>query len=278
MTGMGATLTPAAFASVRRNPGGVLIGLASQFGWMPLLAFGLARLFELPPELALGLVIVGCTPGGTTSNMFTYFARADLALSICMTVASTVVAVGMMPLLLFLYTPQLGAGSLNVPYGSIATTLALVLVPVALGLWIRSRSERVARRVERAGSLCGLAVLLLIVAASSYRNSDDFFEIPLAHSAAAALLGLLGMGLGYMGARLLGLAPASQRAVALETGIQNSALAFGIILSSFPEAQQRDILRLPLSYAFLVLVNASLVTLWFRRSSQPEALPEAVAS
>jgi len=131
----------------------------------------------------------------------------------------------------------------------------------------RAGGETIARK-----SLTSPGPMFMIGASANAGGSGP------ADLARAAALGLRGTGLGDRGARLPRLAPASQRAVALETGMQNSARAFGIILSSFPEAQQRDILRLPLSYAFLVLVNASLVTLWFRRSSQPEALPEAVAS
>lgn len=264
MAGMGATLTPAVFAQVLRRPRGVLIGLASQFGWMPLLAYGLAAVLELPGDLALGLLIVGCTPGGTTSNMFTYYSRADLGLSISMTVASTIAAVVMMPALLWLYVGRMAGTALAVPYGNIVTTLALVLVPVGLGMWLRARRPAAAVRLEAIGSASGVAVLALLVGTSLWRNWADLGAVPAVGYLAAVSLGVLGMGLGYLAARQLGLDVPARRAVSLETGIQNSPLAFAIVLASFPESSQTRILWLPLVYALFVLISASVVTLRFR--------------
>jgi BASS family bile acid:Na+ symporter len=272
MTGMGATLTPAAFGELRRAPRGVLIGLASQFGFMPLVAFALARGLSLPPEMAIGLILVGCTPGGTTSNLFTYYARADLALSISMTVCSTVVAVVAMPLLLMFYASPFTDAQLGVPYGNIASTLALVLVPVMLGMWIRGRNPALAARVEQVGSIAGVLVLLLLVGSSLLRNADVLSQVPANGYLAAIAVGLCGMGLGYGLAGALRLSEPSRRAVALETGIQNSPLALGIIVASFPAASQERMLWLPLAYALFVLISASIVTLIFR------ARPVAVAT
>ncbi|MGD8862042.1 MAG: bile acid:sodium symporter [Myxococcales bacterium] len=269
MTGMGATLTPAAFGELRRAPRGVLIGLASQFGFMPLLAFTLARGLSLPPEMAIGLILVGCTPGGTTSNLFTYYARADLALSISMTVCSTVVAVVAMPLLLMLYASPFTDAELGVPYGSIASTLALVLVPVMLGMWIRGRNPALAARVEQVGSVSGVLVLVLLVGSSLLRNADVLSQVPADGYLAAIAVGLCGMGLGYGFAGALRLPEASRRAVALETGIQNSPLALGIIVASFPAAAQDRMLWLPLAYALFVLISASMATLIFRARPTP---------
>ncbi|RLB53613.1 MAG: transporter [Deltaproteobacteria bacterium] len=267
MTGMGATLTFRQFGEVVRRPKGVLVGLASQFGWMPLVAFGLATALDLPAELALGLIIIGSTPGGTTSNLFTYYSGADLALSISMTVVSTLVAVVVMPLLLLVYAAPFTGDELELPLGNIVTTLALVLVPVGLGMAIRRRSERIAKMLERAGSYSGVAVLVLLIASSVVRNSSLFAQIPGAGYAAAFCLGVVGMGLGYGVARGVGLGLPQRRAVALETGIQNSPLAFGVILASFPDELTDRMLWLPMLYALFVLVSASVATLIFRRSA-----------
>lgn len=273
MTGMGATLSLGQFRDVIRRPKGVLVGLASQFGWMPLVAYGLARGLDLPPELALGLVIIGSTPGGTTSNLFAYYSGADLALSVSMTVVSTLVAVVVMPLLLLVYAAPFTSDELELPLGSIATTLALVLVPVALGMAIRRRSEGAAKVAERLGSYSGIGVLILLIASSVVRNSALFAEIPAAGYLAAVALGVVGMSLGYGVARALGLAVAQRRAVALETGIQNSPLAFGVIIASFPEAAVDRMLWLPMLYALCVLLSASCVTLIFRRTSVATEAP-----
>ncbi|MCA9693745.1 MAG: hypothetical protein KC636_29420 [Myxococcales bacterium] len=269
MTGMGATLSPADFRAIARRPRGVLVGLASQFGWMPLIAFALAKTLALPEAFAVSLLIVGATPGGTTSNMFTYYARADLGLSVAMTVVSTFTAFLVMPVILRVYVGQLDDVSIAVPYGKMATTLALVLVPVLIGMWIKARSERAARIVERVGSLSGLGVLGLLIASGLLHNGHLLAETTAAMYAASVGLGLLGILLGYLAARALGLGVAQRRAVALETGIQNSPLAIGIIVASFPEALHRELLWLPLLYALFVIISSSLVTLGFRATSRP---------
>lgn len=270
MTGMGATLTPASFAEIVRRPRGVLIGLASQFGWMPLIAFALARSLELPADLAIGLIVVGCTPGGTTSNMFTYYARADLALSITMTATSTIVAVVAMPLTLYVYASGFTGEALTIPYGKIVQTLLVVLLPVALGMWIRSRSERAARITERVGSSSGIAVLVLLVVSSLVRNGGLLLDTSGRMYLAAIGLGILGLVLGYAAAAALKLDRPARRAVSLETGIQNSPLALGIIIASFAAAQHQRVMWLPLLYALFVLISSTFVTLWFRRTSARE--------
>lgn len=265
MAGMGAALSVDQFKKVARAPKGLLIGLASQFGWMPLVAWALGRVLELDPLIALSLIVVGCTPGGTTSNLFAYYTRADLALSISMTVVSSVVAVVAMPSILFLYTRSLGLGALEVPFGGIATTLGLMLVPLSLGMWLRHHNKERAAALERLGGFSGIAVLALLIVSGLVRNRELLLSLPAAHIVAALALGALGMGLGYLGARLLGLEVEQRRAVSFETGIQNSPLAIAVVIASFPAASADQMLPIPLLYALLVLVSATVVTFVMRR-------------
>ena len=265
MAGMGATLSLVSFRQVMRRPWGLLIGLASQFGWMPLVAWGLSRWLGLEPLVALALIVVGCTPGGTTSNLFAYYARADLALSIAMTVVSSALAVVAMPAILYLYTRSLGLGDLRVPFGGIASTLALMLVPLAVGMAVRARDVQRAARLEQLGSYAGIVVLLLLVVSGLARNHVLLLDLPAAQLLAALALGAAGMGLGWLGARLCGLGVAQRRAVSFETGIQNSPLAIAVVLASFPEEVADRMLPIPLLYALLVLVTATLVTATLRR-------------
>ncbi|WAS93219.1 bile acid:sodium symporter [Nannocystis punicea] len=264
MTGMGASLTVADFRAVLQNPRGPLIGLASQYGWMPLIAFALAKALGLPNDQAISLIIVGCTPGGTTSNLFTYYARADVALSISMTALSTIVAVVVMPLLLVVYASSFTDAALKVPYGNITVTLALMLVPLGLGMTIRARSARAAAVLEKIGSLSGIGVLGLLIVTGLVHNGALLAQTTPAMVAAALGLGVLGFALGYLLAALLRVSRAGRRAIAFETGIQNSPLALGIILASFPAALHERMLWLPLLYALFVLLSASLLTLWWR--------------
>ncbi|MFT6144729.1 MAG: BASS family bile acid:Na+ symporter [Myxococcota bacterium] len=264
MMGMGATLDRSSVRGIAKSPKGILIGLASQFGWMPLVAFGLAKALSLPNELALGLVIVGCTPGGTTSNLFAYFSKADVALSIGMTAVSTAVAIVAMPAVLWLYGSAFTSTDIALPIRDIIITLLLVLLPVGIGMAIRAKSETAAKWVERVGAGSGLAVLCLLVSTTVFNQRATFAQIPANAHVAAIALGLVGMALGYVTATAVTLNESERRAVALETGIQNSALAIGIVVATFPEDQQELLLRLPLLYALYVLISASFITVLFR--------------
>ena len=264
MAGMGASLTLEDFREVLRRPRGPLIGLLSQYGWMPLIAFGLCKALGLPDDLAISLIVVGCTPGGTTSNLFTYFAGADVALSVSMTALSTIAAVVLMPLTLYMYASGYASAGLKIPYGNITTTLAVMLVPLAIGMVVRARRPGAARVVESIGGVAGLGVLGLLIGTGLYNNMDVLRATTGTMYAAALGLGVLGFGFGWLGARVAGLSSAQRRAVAFETGIQNSPLALGILIASFPGEQQARMLWLPLLYALLVLISASVLTLGFR--------------
>lgn len=265
MTGMGAGLTMDDFRAVLRSPRGPVIGFLSQYGWMPLIAFALAKALGLPGDLAISLIIVGCTPGGTTSNLFTYFARADVALSISMTALSTIAAVVMMPLLLLAYASSYTDAALKIPYGNITTTLGVMLVPLGIGMVLRARAPKAAAVAEKVGGLSGIAVLLLLIGTGLVKNGELLTQTTPAMYAAAIGLGVIGFGLGYLGAAALRVPEAGRRAIAFETGIQNSPLALGIILASFPAALQERMLWLPLLYALFVLLSASVLTLIWRR-------------
>ena len=142
MFGMGAGLTWRDFFSALKKPQGLIIGVLCQFGLMPLIAFSLGILLQLPPAAAFGLLIMGCVPGGTTSNIFTYFSKGDLALSIMMTVASALTAVVVTPLLLFFYGQKVLSSTLQVPFEDISLTLFVLLIPVAVGDCSKSECQR----------------------------------------------------------------------------------------------------------------------------------------
>jgi BASS family bile acid:Na+ symporter len=265
MFGMGATLTWARFREVAENPRAFLIGTASQFGWMPLLAFLLAKGLDLPAEAAVGLIVMGTCPGGTTSNLFAHLSRADLALSVSMTAASKLLGVVMMPLCLWLYARPFTSATLAIPYGEIIKTLVVLLVPVAVGMALRRRyGERFAQRAEKVGSVAGLSVLVALVAIALVRNAGLFATLTPPMLLAALLLGALGLGLGDLAARFAGLPLAQRRTVSLETGIQNSPLCFAILVMAFPGEAQVDMLKLPLLYALFILIEASALTVIWR--------------
>jgi bile acid transporter len=264
MLGMGATLTWSDFSKALRRPKALIIGFLSQFGFMPALAYGLAKFFQLPDAVAISLILVGCTPGGTTSNLFTYYSRGDVALSISMTTASTIGAVVMMPLLLWFYGSAYGQGRVALPMGSIVSTLVLTLIPVAIGMYLRKRSESAAKTTEKIGGAAGTLVVLFLLGEFFVRHTQLLKETPLAIFAAAILLGLVGFMLGYGAGFVTRLTPKQSRTVALETGIQNTPLTMAIIVASFPAEQQAAAMVLPILYAVFIVIDSIAVSGLFR--------------
>lgn len=265
MVGMGASLTPADYGRALERPRAVLIGLLSQFGWVPLLAYLAVQALGLEGTDALGLMIMACTSGGNASNMFSYFSHADLALSISMTAVSTVASVVMMPVLLYTYADSFAQKQMQIPYLAVMGTLAAMLAPIAAGMWIRRRSPATAKRVERVGALAG-AFLLVVLLITSVSDQLALLMSARDESLVACVFVVGGaMVLGYGLARLAGLGPRQRHAVSLETGVQNAPLAIAVILATFPEADQDALLKLPFLYAMTALCVGALATLAYRR-------------
>jgi BASS family bile acid:Na+ symporter len=277
MLGMGASLTIDDFRAVARKPRGVLIGFISQFGLMPFIAFSLATILGLHPAFAISLILIGSLPGGTTSNMFTYFARGSVALSISMTTASTILAIVMMPILLKLYTSgftgQITAAmqatgteaEFVIPTGNIISSLVLVLVPVVLGMILRRKSPDWAKTAEDTAGFVGIIVILYLLGTAFIRHGGLFLQTPIEVYIGAIGIGLAGFFFGYWMSRLFGMFPLFQRAISLETGIQNGPIAFAVILLSFAEPVQSQMLWLAILYSTFIVMTSSIITLRFRK-------------
>ncbi|MFN3972511.1 MAG: bile acid:sodium symporter [Gemmobacter sp.] len=266
MAGMGATIGRAEWRAAMAAPRAFATGMVCQFGLMPLIALGLSRAFDLPPPVALALIMVGATPGGTTSNLFAYYARGDVALSVAMTVASTLAAVVMMPLLIGLYAGAGLTGGVEVPFANIAVTLALVLVPCLAGMAVRARSRLWAARLERVGAWAGIGLILLLIANFAVSNGALVMATPGGEIAATVLLSVAGFAAGLAVARAVGLTGPQARTVSLETGIQNTPLTIAVIGFSFPAGPVQDAMLLACAlYAVAVVVTSSLVAVLYRR-------------
>ena len=150
------------------------------------------------------------------------------------------------PLVLSIYSASFQGGEMTIPYTNVVLTLVAVLVPVALGVTLRSLRPQWAPYAERIGSSAGILVLVGVVASSVYRDTERVFAYTPIEILIASILGPIGFGVGYLGARLLGVGTAQRRAISLETGIQNVPLAIGIIIASFGGSLQFEILRIPL--------------------------------
>ncbi|MEO0691734.1 MAG: bile acid:sodium symporter family protein [Pseudomonadota bacterium] len=265
MLGMGASLTPRDFYLALRRPYGLAIGVISQYGFMPFLGFLLATFLTVPETIAIGILIMSCMPGGTTSNIFTYFSKGNLALSVLMTVTSTVAGVLLIPIILVLYANAL---DLDIPRENIIATLVLLLVPVGIGMVLRRISANVGAVTEFFGSALALFFIVFLIVSWVPRNWEFLLETTPATYIASIGLGLFGIMIGYTFARSLRLHPRNARTVALETGIQNGPLAVAIIVFTFgggPEGQA--IMAVPVLYSLFIVIISTLVTLVFRRAN-----------
>jgi bile acid transporter len=265
MFGMGAGLTWRDFFSALKKPQGLIIGVVCQFGLMPLIAFSLGILLQLPPAAAFGLLIMGCVPGGTTSNIFTYFSKGDQALSIMMTVASTLIAVVVTPLLLFFYGQKVLSSTLQVPFEDISLTLFVLLIPVAVGMIVRKVNANVGAVAEFLGSLLGVLVILFLVVTWIPRNSSHLAITPINIYLASLGLGVMGFVLGFLFAKLLRQNNKRAMTICLETGIQNGPLGVAIVLFSLPKEMHDEVLLIPILYSLMIVLSSSAITVFFRR-------------
>ncbi len=269
MLGMGASLTFKDFAIALRKPQGIVIGLLCQYGIMPLLAFLIARSLALPPAYAVGLILMGCMPGGTTSNIFTYFSKGTLSLSILMTISSTLVAIVMVPLTLAFYSSGI-EGQWQIPRENVIQVLVVLLVPTVIGIALRKWSANAGAVIEMIGGLLGVFVILFLIGSWVPRNWQLLLDTGFPVYAGSIGLGLAGFTLGYGLSRLLRLDARRARTIALETGIQNGPLAVLIVVLSFAGTQQQEVLLIPVLYSLFIVVTSSAVTVWFRRITTRE--------
>ena len=233
MFGMGMTLRFEDFRLVLERPKDVLIGTVAQFGIMPLLAWILAHAFSLPPELAAGVILVGTCPGGTSSNVMTYLARGDVALSVSMTMASTILAPIMTPLL----TLWLAGQWIDIPAGKMMISIAqVVIAPIVLGLLINHFFERPVQKAIKVLPLISVVAIVLIVGAVVSANAARIMETGALIMVVVMCHNLLGYALGFSVAKLLHMDMAKVKAVSIEVGMQNSGLAASLALLHFGAA------------------------------------------
>ena len=230
MFGMGLTIEAQDFRAAFARPGALVAGCAAQFTVMPLIAFLLAKLCALPADLALGVILVGCAPGGTASNVITYLARGDVALSVGMTAVSTLAAPVMTPLLVYVL-----AGSwVEVSFWSMtASVMNIVLFPVVAGLVLRRAAQGVVRRIVDVCPLVSVLGIVLIVGGIIAVNADNIAESGLLVLLLVFLHNGAGLIIGLGIASVLGLSYAGRTAVSIEVGMQNSGLAVALAAVNF---------------------------------------------
>ncbi len=230
MFGMGLTLRWEDFRVVFTRPRDVIIGCIAQFTIMPMLAWILARLFSLDDALTIGVLLVGCCPGGTASNVITYLAKGDLALSVGMTSVSTLIAPVMTPLLVLL----LAGKNIDVNVTAmILSILWVVILPIAAGLLVKrlwpQQTEQATAYLPALSSLAIATIVMIVIAASAQKLLTGGLIIIVV----VMLHNLFGISVGYGIGRLLRLPPPKRKALSIEVGMQNSGLASSLATLHF---------------------------------------------
>lgn len=230
MFGMGLTLQASDFGEVFRRPRVVGLGLALQYGVMPLAAWSVGTALGLGPEVIAGLVLVGACPGGTASNVICYLARGDVALSITLTTVSTLLAVVLTPALTWIYVGQM----VPVPVGAMLLSIVkIILIPVAAGILLNRVAHRRLARVKHVFPLVSVIAIVLIIAVIVALNRNSLADVGAAVMAAVMLHNLAGLAAGYGFARLLIGDRQTARTLAIEVGMQNSGLGVALAVKFF---------------------------------------------
>lgn len=271
MFGMGSSLTFKDFRLALRHPQAIGVGFASQYLLMPFIGFALARLLNLSVEQTVGMVLMGCMPGGTTSNIFAYFSKSLLSLSIMMTICSTLAGFILVPLWMEFYTQGID-DAFRIPPDQIARLLFVLLIPTLLGMWLRRKNANIGAVIELTGGILGAVVIIFLVVTWAPRNWRLLVETSWQVYAAVILLGLIGFLFGYLFSRVLKLNPQKARTVSLETGIQNGPLAALIVIMTFSGETQQLILLIPVMYSLFIVLNSTWVTVFYRRWTRREEL------
>ena len=224
------------FIPALKKPKALIIGIICQYLFMPALAFSIAKLFNFDSNFAIGLLLVGCAPGGVTSNVITYISKANLALSIAMTFCSTALAPIMLPFTMWVYASQWL--EINT-YKLFLSTFQIVVIPLVIGISIKKFSKLESKKFEAFASITSILLVALIIHAMVAVNIDkilsieNFASLLLVLFAAVVLHNFAGYLCGYYTAQKLGLDPRDIRAICIEVGIQNSGLASVLALSHF---------------------------------------------
>lgn len=265
MLGMGLTLTVDDFRRVLTMPRPVALGFAAQYAIMPFLGWAVAQGLHLETPFAVGLILVACCPGGTASNIVTWLARADVALSVVMTLCSTVAAVFMTPLL----TQWLAGTYVDVDaWGLFASTLKVVLAPIILGLLLNRYASKAVAVVLPAAPLLSVLGVTLIVASILAQNASAIKASAGVLLLAVLLLHAGGFALGYVVTKLLRFPESTARTVSIEVGMQNSGL--GVVLARNHFTDPLTAVPCAISSVFHSVIGSLLAGYWRWRSAKSE--------
>jgi BASS family bile acid:Na+ symporter len=263
MLGLGLSLTLADFARVVKFPKPVLIGLSCQLLLLPVVCFFLAKAFGLAPALAVGLMLLAASPGGTTANLYSHLAHGDVALNITLTAVNSVIAVLTMPLIVNLSLAYFMEGDQALPlqFTKAVQVFVIVLGPVAIGIWIRSRFPGFAARMEKPVKIISALFLLIIIILAVVKDWQTFVDYAPLVGGAALAFNLISLAVGYWVPRLLKLSLRQSIAIGMEIGIHNGTLAIALALS--PMLLNNATMSIPAAiYSIIMFFTAGAFGWW----------------
>ncbi len=230
MFGMGLTIKGSDFKVVFSKPKEILTGCVAQYTVMPLAAWGLSKLLNLPADLAIGVILVGCCPGGTASNVITYIAGGDVPLSVGMTIVSTLIAPLMTPVLVYV----LGGAWVEVSLmAMVISVVKVVLIPVLLGILIHSLFGSLIEKIQEVLPLVSVIAIVMIISGIVASNKEKLITSGILVLGVVILHNFLGMALGLGIAKVMKLPYPKATAIAIEVGMQNSGLAVSLATANF---------------------------------------------
>jgi len=268
MLGMGITLSLEDFKQVTRTPRPVALGVIAQFCIMPFMGWAIANVLNLPPEFAAGLILVSCCPGGTASNVVVYIARANIALSVLMTMCSTFAAIALTPVL-----TQWLAGK-YVPVDAWAlfrSTVQIVLLPIVFGMLLNRYAQKTVERVKPAAPLVAVITIVLIVASILGARAEQIRESGGILLLAVTLMHMGAFTLGYGITSVFGFEALIRRTVAIEVGMQNSGLGSALAVKHFTPSAATPC---AVSAIMHCILGSFLAALWRRDAEKLEEASE----
>lgn len=226
MFGLGLSLTPEDFRRVARSPKPVIVALVCQLLLLPLICFALVKLLDLPALLAIGMMLLAASPGGTSANLFSHLFRGDVALNVSLTAVNSVICIFTLPLITNLAISHYDQDdSVSLQFAKVVEVFAIVLVPVAIGMLVRAKATAFALRMDRPvriGSAVILAVLVLGILADQAENVGDYLADV---GVAAALFCAISLVVGYLVPKVFGVREEQAIASSMEIGVHNATLA-----------------------------------------------------
>ena len=269
MAGLGLNLTMADFRRVLEYPRAVIVGLGAQTLILPFAALGIAHLFNLPPELAVGLMLLAASPGGATANLFSHLAEGDVALNITLTATNSLVSLFTLPLIVNLSLVHFIGADKSIPlqFGKIVQVFAVVLIPTAIGMLVRARRPDTAARLQRPVRILSALFLALIVIAAVMKERATLVDSFRAVGLAALAFNLVSLTTGWVLPRIVRLPPKQSIAIAMEIGIHNGTLA--IAIASSPTLLDNPRMALPPAiYSLIMFFTAAAFATFVRRRAR----------